>query len=377
MASKRFCFFNGTDRHHDELLIYHQANSLMNDGFEVLFIVSDNESEEIRQGVRLVPNGAKHEGYLKRIFVTPFLTYRKAKEINADVYQTSSVDQLIVGYWLKRKGKKVIFHQREGHPYTFKRKSKLPKWLTNVLINLMVVWMKSILKRYDSVITVTDDIADYMQKWGLKNVVVQGNYPVINPNYEITFDDYCSRENRILYFGSIYSISCQEYLLDAMLKVEGIHYLLAGRFWGNKDYYEQLKKHSNWKDVEFIDGFEHEELASFFNKSTICNVLRDFSNTPSPNGSLGIIKMFESMEAALPIICSDVPVYRKLMEEYKCGILVDPKNSDQIAEAINYLITHKEEAYRMGQEGRRAVVEKYSWDALSKEYLRIVNGLLK
>ena len=371
---KRFCFFIGTDRHHEEVLIFRQAKTLIENGFDVSYIVSDDEPEETLNGIRVVPNGAKRKGYLGRIIITPFLSYRTAKELNADVYQTTSLDQLVVGLGLKRKGKRVIFHLREGHPYTFKRKSKLPKWLTMLLVNLMVVWMKFVLRRYDSVITVSDDIANYLREWGLDNVWVQGNYPIINPRHEITFEDYCSRENRILYFGSIYSISCQEYLLDALMKTKNVHYLLAGKFWSNNTYYEQLKKHPKWADVEFIDGFSHEELYSFFDRSTICNVLRDFSKTQSPNGSLGIIKIFESMEAALPIICSDVPIYRKMMEEYKCGILVDPKDSKQIAEAIDYLISHKEEAYQMGQEGRKAVIEKYSWNALSKEYMEIVDG---
>ena len=69
------------------------------------------------------------------------------------------------------------------------------------------------------------------------------------------------------------------------------------------------------------------------------------------------------------------PEYRKIWEEYKFGMLVDPKNPDQIAEAINYLAQHKEEAYKMGQEGRRAVIEKYNCDMVSKEYVEIINHL--
>ena len=124
-------------------------------------------------------------------------------------------------------------------------------------------------------------------------------------------------------------------------------------------------------------NIKHEELDGFIKSSTISNVLRDFSAYPmEKSGSFGVIKIFESMEAALPIICSDMPIYRDIMKEYKCGILVDPLNEQQIHEAIQYLVTHKEEAWRMGQEGRRAVIEKYSWDALSVVFLRIVNGLI-
>jgi glycosyltransferase involved in cell wall biosynthesis len=95
------------------------------------------------------------------------------------------------------------------------------------------------------------------------------------------------------------------------------------------------------------------------------------------SGSFGIIKIFESMEAALPIICSDMPIYRDIMKEYKCGLLVNPLNEKEIHDAIQYLVTHKEEAWRMGQEGRRAVLEKYSWDALSVKFLKIVNEMIE
>ena len=130
-----------------------------------------------------------------------------------------------------------------------------------------------------------------------------------------------------------------------------------------------------WDDIEFVDGFNKEELTSMMNRSTMSNVLRDFSRTHYHNGNIGIIKIFESMEAGLPLICSDVPVYRRIWEEYKFGMLVDPKNPDQIAAAINYLVEHKEEAYRMGQEGRRAVIEKYNSEVVSKEYVKIINSL--
>ena len=81
------------------------------------------------------------------------------------------------------------------------------------------------------------------------------------------------------------------------------------------------------------------------------------------------------MEAGLPIICSNVPVYQKLLSEYPCGLLVDVNDSKQIEDAVRYLIEHKEEAYKMGQIGRKAVIEKYSWDALSSKYIGIIESI--
>lgn len=47
---------------------------------------------------------------------------------------------------------------------------------------------------------------------------------------------------------------------------------------------------------------------------TISNTLRDFSRTGSPNGSFGVLKIFESMEAGLPVLLSDVKCYREIVE---------------------------------------------------------------
>lgn len=90
---------------------------------------------------------------------------------------------------------------------------------------------------------------------------------------------------------------------------------------------------------------------------------------------MGIVKLLESIETDLPIICSDVPVYRKLMVKYPCGLLVIPLDSDAISKAIQYLQENKEEAYKMGQIGRKAVLEEYNWDIEVNKYINILNSL--
>ena len=119
------------------------------------------------------------------------------------------------------------------------------------------------------------------------------------------------------------------------------------------------------------------ELSNMLSRSTISNVVRDFEETGYKTGSYGIIKLFESMEAGLPIICSDVQVYRDIFKEYPCGILVNPNSTEDIRVAINYLITNKKEAYLMGQNGRKAVIEKYNWNKESEKLISIVNKLAK
>lgn len=370
----KFCFFTSVGRDNYEVIVYRRAKTLREADYNVTFLVNDSKGEEVIEDTKVVSTGVKAGSYLHRIFVAPFKTFQKLKEIDADYYQTYSVDLLFVCVLLKLKRKKVIFDLREDHPYTYYLKSKKPKWINHCIVSLMAVWMKFCLRKVDATIVPSEGIEKYCSKWGVRNIHIIGNFPVVNKDYSLSYEDYISRENCVIYYGSIYTISRQEVFMDALSKIQNVHYFLAGKF-EYKYYQEQITKHPYWRNVEFVDGFQIHELPSFFKRSTISNVLRDFSKTSSPDGSMGIIKLFESMEAGLPIICSNVPVYQKLMSEYPCGILVDVNDSDQIEKAVRYLIEHKEEAYQMGQTGRKAVIEKYSWDALSSEYINIIESI--
>lgn len=378
----KYCFFSSMPKNVQEIVQYRQANSLLEAGFMVYNVVSDNKDLEIENGVNIISSGYKAKNYIQRIIKTPLKLYKKLREVDADIYHTVHVDQLLLCWLLKRNGKKVIVELQEDHPYSLYWKSKAPKWIVSILVYFMKLWMTFVLKRVDAILTVTPDIVSYLEEWGIskEKIHLQGNFPIVNKDYELTKDDYMNRENRILYFGLIYSYSKQEVFLKALSEVKDVKYLVAGKFMGNEvnSYMPHITGLPEWKNVEFINGFKHDELRTFIDKSTISNVLRDFSVYPrEKKGSLGIIKIFESMEAALPIICSDMPTYREIMSKYKCGILVDPLNPQQIKEAIEYLVTHKEEAWEMGQRGRQAVIEEYSWNALSVKYIKLVNSLLK
>lgn len=376
MGAKRVCIFSSVGRDNFEVVIYRQALSLQNAGYDVSFLVTDKGQEEPKNGIKVIPSGFNSGGYLKRIFVLPIKLFFRLKQVNADVYQTACPDLIITCLLLKLKRKKVIYNLREHHPYYFYEKSKLPFCLKWIIVQFMVVWMKFALRHVDGVLTVADSLAEYLNRWHANNVVTVGNYPYVNKGYELTLEDYLKRPNRIIYFGTIRKESRQEIFLKAINRLPNVEYFVAGIFI-EKQYEELITSMPEWKSVKKIGRFEREQLDDFLQNSTISNVLRDFNVTRgiTKNGSMGIIKLTESMEAALPIICADTPCYREMMQKYKCGILVDPNDEIQVFNAICYLVNNKEEAWRMGQEGRRAVLQEYSWDAQSVKYVNFVNDI--
>ena len=86
-------------------------------------------------------------------------------------------------------------------------------------------------------------------------------------------------------------------------------------------------------------------------------------------------KLFDYMLCGLPVVASDFPEIRKVVDDAGCGVLVDPTDPDEIAEAIVYLIEHPEEARKRGENGQRAVLERYNWGEMEGRLLGIYQAI--
>ena len=204
-SKKKYCFFSSMPRKKREVIMYRQGRSLIADGFEVYNVVCDSKPEEVVEGINVVPTRYKASGFFKRAFVAPRKLYKKLLEVDADVYHTVNVDQLMMCLRLKRKGKNVIFEMQEDHPYSLLWKSKAPKWFLKPVVWLMAKWMGYVLRQLDVVTALSYDSVDYLKSWRIApdKVYLWGNFPEINQNYELKLEDYLQRDDRLLYFGII------------------------------------------------------------------------------------------------------------------------------------------------------------------------------
>ncbi len=92
---------------------------------------------------------------------------------------------------------------------------------------------------------------------------------------------------------------------------------------------------------------------------------------PAPNYLEALpVKMFEYMAAGIPVIASDFPLWRQIVESNRCGVCVDPLDPVAIAAAIDHFIANPALAAAMGAHGRRAVVERYNWALEAQKLLR-------
>jgi len=262
---------------------------------------------------------------------------------------------------------------REYSSADLKYKSYLSKYFRIPASFALEQYMKISLNKYDLIFVVTPEIVDVVkQKWKISQTYLLINCPRVNADFHLSYDEYVKRGNVLCYFGTIYSTSRQENILIALEKINNVKYLVAGIFGVDADYIVSLP---NWSKVQFINGFKRNQLSEILAQCSMSNVLRDDSKSGTPNGSLGVLKFFESMEAGLPIICSDVPVNRSIIDQYLCGICTNVNDPEAIQETISYLINNKKQAYEMGQNGRKAIIEKYNWDNQFSIYFDNINNL--
>ena len=163
-----------------------------------------------------------------------------------------------------------------------------------------------------------------------------------------TRSDLCSRFGMpedtflVVCHGKISQTRGVETLVEASAKTENTSVLILGN--GPEDHIAHLKQRCAELGVAdrvfFMPAVPNAELWKYLSAcdAGIITLVPWIQNSylSLPN------KLFEDIQAMIPVISSDLPYIAKIIKEYDIGLLYEPENPDRLAEAIERLRTDKE-----------------------------------
>lgn len=353
--------------HFSSRIFYKECKTLAQAGYRVVFVVQYDKNKEV-DGIQ-IQGLPKPQNRFERIIRTSWQVYRLANQENAKIYHFHDPELIPIGLLLKAQGKAVIYDVHEDVPRQIISKNYIPK-----SIRYLVSWLFERLenfaaRHFDAIVAATPFIENRFSKLGCYSINVN-NYPISNELYSPQLD-WSNKERAVCYVGGIADIRGISEMIEAIGQTDA-NLLLAGKF-SSASQRQQAMSMDGWVDVKELGQLNRREVAQILRKSVAGLVLFH----PQPNHiNAQPNKMFEYMSAGIPVIASDFPLWREIVEGNQCGICVDPLNPQAISEAIQWLLEHPDEAKRMGKNGRKAVEEKYNWETEAEKLRSLYRELL-
>jgi len=349
----------------DPRIFHKQAKTLVNAGYDVS-LIAQHDKNKIVNGIKIIAL-PKTKNRLQRMFGLTLRVLCLSLGQKADVYHFHDPELIPVGVILKLLGKKVIYDVHEDYAKQILSNPSLPKITRNSIAGFTKAAEYILSRFYDGIITATDDILENFSY--TKKALCVRNFPLLSrhENVERNFKANGDVFN-LIYIGGLVKIRGISQIIRAIELIDSnkqVKLTLCGKF-NPPEYAEELKTLEGYEKVKYlgwVDPYDIPKLLNNFDAGIVC--LHPISNylTSLP------LKLFEYMSASLPVIASNFPLWKEIIEGNKCGICVDPLKPKDIAKAIEYLMENPKLRKEMGENGRNAVLEKYNWEKESEKLI--------
>lgn len=352
----KICHMSSAHRGLDVRIFQKECVTLANAGYDTHLVITATCSDVIKaaaKGVALHPLQECTSRFV-RIFKQTWCCYRVARSVKAEIYHFHDPELIPYGILLKLAGRCVIYDVHEDMPQDVLSKAWIPPWVRK-LVAVMVAFVEYVGARwFFSVIAATPFIMRRFLQI-TPRVVGINNYPLPN---ELAFTGlHITRQHKICYVGGIARARGIEPLIRALPLVPDVKLVLCGRF-QESELETVARALPGWQQVDYRGEVDRDGVRQVLCKSMAGIV----TFLPVPNHvNAQPNKMFEYMSAELPVIASDFPLWREIIEVTGAGICVDPQSPEAIAHAIRSLLNDPTTAERMGKAGRKAVLDKYNW----------------
>jgi len=355
----------------DVRIFHKECKTLSENGYDVTIIAQHDKDETIER-IKIIAL-PKVKNRLERFLILNVIAFWKVLKQRADVYHLHDPELIFLGFILRLLGGKVVYDVHEDVPRQIFSKYWIPKIFRSIVSRLIELTEYFSAQVFNGIVCATPQIARRFPS--TKTVLIQ-NFPMKDELSTEKGYPYELRPPLVGYIGGISGIRGIFEIIKAIDLIPdefNIRLVLAGIF-DPPEIENEVRLLQGWKKVEFLGWISRRIVKEILEKIRLGLVL--FHPVPNHINSWPN-KLFEYISAGIPVVASNFPLWIEIIKENDCGICVDPRSPDEIATAIEYLVTHPEEAKRKGENGRKAVLEKYNWENEAKKLINFYKMILE
>lgn len=346
-----------------------ECQSLSRAGYEVTLVAPGSGSESA--GGVSIQGAGTYGSRMRRMSAGAWRVYRLAMAADGEIYHFHDPELYWVGWLLKFRGKRVIYDAHEDASASMITKEWIPPLARSVISRAVWLLERLTVAIVDRVVAATPKIAS---RFPLRKTAIVQNYPITSDYADADESRYENRPNRIVYVGTI------SHLRGAVEMVRAVAQLPSG-LGATLDVAGTFTPLSLRAELQSLPGYqcvtEHGQLSPAQARRLVSQArvgLVLFHPAPNhvdaqPN------KLFEYMAAGLPVLASAFPGWVRILQRHNCGIAVNPMDTSAIATALQWLLEHGDEAARMGERGRQAMLEQYNWSTEEKVLVALYREL--
>ena len=340
-SSKKICLvFLGNP--FQDSRITNLSNSLREDGFSVSVIGFDWFS--------LKENHIEKKLKIFRIYKTKFsllfylqynlILFKELLKADAHIFFAEDFYTLpLVTFFAKLKSAKVFYNSREIYAYIggLHSRPNLQRVITSI--------ERFFIKKVDLVMTTGEMDSEFLEKfYSLPKTTVVRNIPLYQkPTSKVDFRKQygiASDKMILLYQGVIIPGRGIPIIIEALAKLPNAILVLLGDGDQKENYLNHAKKFGVENRVIFAGSFKQNELINYtaaadVGLSLIENISISYYHA-LPN------KLFEYIMAELPVLSSNLPQMKNIVDTYQVGEVINIDSSDEIVAVINKWFTDKE-----------------------------------
>ena len=316
---------------------------------------SANEVKEaLGEGVKIRPIKVI-KNRVCRIILKPFIAYYEAFKTKAYIFHIHDPELVPWAVIALLFGKKIIYDAHEDVSSDIKLKQWIPIKMRFTLAHLVGLVETICGSIFFAVVAATPHIQKKFLMNNAKAICIH-NYPLIGASGGVSGSK--NLRNTVCYVGAL---SKDRGLIEMVSALRGVDSSVCLEILGDchdEGLMGDLKEVSTWRRVKY-GGFKNRDAVENLLMHSFAG-LAILHPTPTFVNALPT-KIFEYMAAGIPVIVSSMPILRKIVEDSKCGLCVDPFNIDEIGSAIQYLYDNPDICKAMGCNGRKAVEQKFNW----------------